>query len=259
MNYHIYIADAVGSDPARHFARVGLADLIDSAPPSCTEVRPPEGPDDGGGMLFTWQAAGAPLINAIDRTTQTWLPTVAREGFAAGVAWIGWQTASPPTPHDLLRPNPLSGPTIGLSGDRLWRVPVAKLLPRKFGQTPDGQPDMLLDERHVQLWEDASRYHDHILNWRETAAYGDLLAYPALGDEFQAALRVLGHNYRINETIARAFALFDHFDPLAILAASFEHDVSISFEIDNWIVAQKKTAVIPAGPASASSSPVASA
>lgn len=254
-HYSIYIPDVVGSNAAAHLERVGMADLLDPSGANCFEV-PIGGLDEADdaaahGVLIAWQDGPT----AIGGDNQKWRPVRIPRGESVAERpdfWIGWLTHWPPTPRDLYRVDALGGRRVRLRDGREWMIPIATLLPAFETLDVRGLPSREIDARYRQLWDDAARYHDHVLKWAmECRATGETVPMIALGDEFEAACRCLAANYRINATVARALSLVGWYQgsnlAIDILLATSEYDVTVSVAVANELVDQKKTAeVIPA-------------
>jgi len=95
----------------------GLDHVFDGEGPNC--VKTTGGPGGKAGILFTMQGATRTAAT-FDAATQTWT-----DG-PDGAYWIGYTTAEPPKPADLVRKRPIAGRTLTLLDGNAWIVPVAR-------------------------------------------------------------------------------------------------------------------------------------
>lgn len=145
--------------PAKWFREAGIGEMIadgDAMP----EVVSDEvaGPDQGRGRLAFWEERTPnpqPRLPQVDLERQVWHALPPRKGLPAGRAWIGWYKEQPPTPSDLLRKRPLQSVDVEL-GSYAWSVPVARLMPKVFGFSPEGVPIWNLEQNAHQAYAERS-------------------------------------------------------------------------------------------------------
>lgn len=158
--------------------------------------------------------------------TQTWQPLPGSD------CWIGWQTAHPPTPDDLLRqPGPrYPGPVVELNDGNDWIVPSC--MDQKHVMVPDGTG---WTTKNSSRWPDLYTLAEPVLAMIEANQTDEIEFDFNMAATF--VCEVLRLNYRITPAIAGALSLLDQdsLPRLAALASDFNRIFALIQEL-----AQKK-------------------
>ncbi len=118
--------------------------------------------------------------------------------------WLGFETASPPRPADLVRQEPLPGHPVTLGDGQLWRVPAERFLPNRLELDEDGHVQRVplpqfaaLKQQTRLLWDD----YLQVISAAGTPADGPPAEKKALrltdAEQFRLAAHYLGVNYRL--------------------------------------------------------------
>lgn len=177
-------------------------------------VEIPEGPDKGPGViLYPKQPAEsrAPLLGHSPET-RTWTNVFCTSSATQSVRWIGWDTAAPPGPEDLLRRVATGTRTVEDDHGQRWLVPTARSRDAKYGRLPCaftfragvGQPVARLKDAYRRLWELSGDVWDYYNPGRRDSPDGENPAgSPAReidGDDLIGiAAEALCANYRITQ------------------------------------------------------------
>ena len=158
--------------------------------------------------------------------------------------WLGWYTAEPPGPEDLLRPDAVDGlPVETLAGHR-WMVPLA----RGYADTPGNAgwycalPQTLVRDDEGQwtagevvakyrpLWDTACRWQDA----RDGVQPGeDGQAMVTFDNVIAAAVAVLAVNYHLSTAEVDLLGLLTTFEPARILDAAIDFEKQLEFAKKN--------------------------
>lgn len=104
------------------------------------------------GAMFTPAIFGQPSdVVVYQPSSQTWLDQ--------GSVWIGWETASPPGPAELAKPNRLPGYSVPDEVGQEWTIPIARspngreTVPSDFRFDPvTGEPKQVRKRAYDWLW-----------------------------------------------------------------------------------------------------------
>lgn len=192
----------------------GLSYAFPNGVPAISNAMPGNGPDGGAGAIWTDDEHYRYVASE-----QTW-------GQSMGV-WVGFNTASPPGPDDLIRPKPLDGSLLEMGDEREWLVPVARrwsaqdsqlvwqqALPSRLTFKPGNQVFIgSVLPRYARLWA-ICEADSRVGTSRELKEDRELL-----GDMnfVFAAIYVLQANYRISAPEVELLGLFTQETPRAIL------------------------------------------
>jgi len=172
-------------------------------------------------------------------------------------AWVGFYTADPPGPDDLVRPDPLPGVPVTLGDGRDWIVPVLLAwrgdedgagfqwqLPRRTDLDDEGRwvPGDVVP-RYRELFAQGQRWFDYITQrFTAKADESDDVDDPDATVEitldtqeyFDTALAVLSANYRLGRAEVALLGLFDDDVPGRVLNTAVDFPT-----FQAWL--QKKT------------------
>lgn len=164
MNQLLYYFPGVPRPDTALIAKCGLERIFATADFASCDSR---GPGDGRGALCLRGPLPVGFPLHYEPESQTW-----RE-CAAGAFHVGFATATPPGPDDLLRPEPVYGHTLKLLDDREWMIPAARLtdaphtlLPHAIGLDSAGQriyETLPIHQRLVSFADEAMRGFKSIL------------------------------------------------------------------------------------------------
>lgn len=268
--------ELVETNRFRHeiLAARGLGDVLRDVklwPKHCT-ISEGKGPDGLSGLLlYAVPARGLDDVPVQYDPRQTWQPV--DDG---ADRWIGWLTAAPPCPDDLLRnSDAVDGLRIDDAHGRAWSIPVARAPSRPYGRLPldlrferDGSSMGAVKPQHQWLWDVAGDVWDcfNYRRWKRAKEAGERPSSdrpldlpdidPPPGDTHdeawlrKQALALLGVNYRVGYAEANALlaaglaVLDDRFVQLACAAL-------INFDFVREL--QKKTTDEPLPPNSSAS------
>ena len=212
MNF-LYFLPGASAAGEKTLAAAGLAEIFAGGPVAQRRILN-TGPGGGAGLLL------APTDGPIDfqPRLQTWSPVPGPA--AAGRPWLGYTTADPPIPADLVRGEPLDGYGLQLGGEgpagpQRYTVPKARYwpegsaLPEALALGPDGalvrEPlrrfaalSALADEIAREVYQDAPGRDD--------------------ADAYATAVRILAVNYRLGPGECSALRLFETGTLFLILA-----------------------------------------
>ena len=153
---------------------------------------------------------------------QTWQQAPARQSLGDGGWWIGWETASPPTPADLQRREAVGGYAVRLEDGNDWLVPVARrfpsgtMLPERLALGPAGEWVSAVIPRFAKFAEQAERVWVEFQ--RQAGVPEAATAEPlSVADEIDIAVEALGINYRIGRVEASVLGLLTTTNKTAIL------------------------------------------
>lgn len=187
---------------------------------------------------------------------QTWRPLWRSPGETpAPPLYVGWWTAEPPTPADLVVPEPIPGHLVKLRDGREWLIPLAReysggawhralpgALTRLAGQWVSGD----IDSRYARLWDISAEFYSQMFGG--TLGQDHVLRFDFAGAN-DAAATVLGFNYRLGAEEIAALGLFD--DQLtaaaAILKALIDFDTFLAWQKKNQPPPTAATSSSPAG------------
>ena len=156
------------------------------------------GPDGGGGFLVVPTHPASPP-SMFQRAEQTW--------HRGPKFWVGWLTASPPTPADLVRDTVMGGTGVKLRDGNEWMIPRIHAvfpgrptnLPRVFGADDSGDWAPKIAPEYEGVCERAHRWWRAFLRLDgESVTEADLL---------DLAVDVLALNYRVSKAEVAAMGL----------------------------------------------------
>lgn len=191
--------------------------------PSSTAVQ--SGPGDvGRGALVAPPSVPVDRVRITDDDRQVWAPFPNQGASETPPLWVGYWAAEPPTPDEVVRPDPLPGHAVELADDRLWTIPVARrftpnaaekwasAIPRRC--TLNGSGEWVFGavlERHAELWEAAERYWDLFSSAvlaREDHADGDAVEI-RLPELLDGACTAIAANYYLSRAEIGLLGLLD--------------------------------------------------
>lgn len=215
-------------------AAAGLAYVFSEAPGErsftpCPLTRGTGGPDGKFGVIIADSRTVARVGYYADE--QTWLKMPAalvpdnpkseiRDPKL--IPWVGYFTADPPGPDDLVRQRVLPGHLVRMNDDREWLAPVARgwnddekkphpyiALPTLTGIDDDGAWSAGgVAPKHEQLWDIALGFWDAMISELNTdAEVGNKIVFDFAGQN-DAALAALQANYRIGKVEVALLGLF---------------------------------------------------
>jgi hypothetical protein len=218
---------------------LGLGYAFDRQITSCGVER---GPDGAAGTVVADPSRIDPSRIGYYPDAQTWrvfpnpqslipnpLPSV----------WIGYATAEPPGPADLIRLRPLDGHWVELADGRPWLVPIARgyssdgsggylALPQTIALDAVGKWDTgRVIPKYEALWSLAQRWWDSLIGARpaadsdaaRSAGEGLTTVVFEFSDWIDAAVTALAANYRVGPIEVDLLGLLTTETPRAILNA----------------------------------------
>ena len=239
-------------------ARVGLAGVFAADAPAVRGCD--RGPDGLQGVVVAVpgieQLAGTPARHGYFPDEQTWRNL--------GEYWLGWETAAPPRPADLRRPEMLAGYLIKLDDGSHWLCPVARsmprgsILPRRMSLGPNGEIVWQALPRYAAFCAMAERAW---LDYRRANGWldpNDQIVTLTSDDARDIAVACLAMNYRVGAAEVAALEILTEQNMLAVLDAMI--DVPALREVALRAAEQQKKnspATIPAGSSSDAGPPAA--
>lgn len=216
--------DAAGSVPLRRavLRERGLGDVFADVPfeqQSLWEL-PGRGPGDAPGCLLCYQAPSGAVPRRLGYypDEQTWQPV--GDG---SLLWIGIDSAEPPKPEEMARPQRVRGYALSLGDGNEWAIPVVRrhdpdhptLLPCAFTRDAAG--------RQVETVRNAYRPHWEAFRQAAEWVYGGMPA-ESIGREevVDLAVRAIGINYRFGWQEQNALQVIDSENYLTIVAAAVD-------------------------------------
>ena len=178
------------------------------------------GPDGNPGVVIAAKRTAGRVGYYPD--VQTWQQIPGSE------AWIGYVTAEPPKPADLLRSKPIAGHEVELGDGQRWLVPIASQATEKEGEYAGNVCALTVGlmrdsdgrwvrgevaDKHKSLWDLAEPCWDALVRGTEGPLRDSL---PAQGE---AAVAVLSGNYRLSDTEVDLLGLLDDKNVTEILLA----------------------------------------
>lgn len=217
------------------------------------------GPDGNRGLLVSdpKRLPAEKLAYLADK--QTWLKAP-----GDGAGWVGWYSAEPPRPRDLLRSQSLDGHLVRLGDGREWLAPVARGIRELHGEPiayravpggatlgDDGQwTGGAIQPRYRRLWEIATSFAEAFFE-SDDAAAGIEFDYD---DQQSRAVECLAANYAIGAIEVSALGLLDDqlYAAREILKASIDWPT-----LERWLKkkAAETSASNPVGSNSGNGSP----
>lgn len=207
-HYSIYIPGATAPQP-QLLDQVGLPGLVrdDDWGPQIIPILH-NGPDGGGGLLFTWLDVAGVENNPVaghSAERQRWAPAPRDpvRNLPEKRYWFGYEPLRPPTPTDLLRLHPLPGFHAILADGNEWQLPNSQRLPHRYALGEDGREKAVVKSayeevsRKMQWCYDAIEAYVRFGGDRNPVEYRDYLAW------------MLSQNYRLNLQICYWLQLFD--------------------------------------------------
>jgi len=218
------------------------------------------GPDGGRGHLLAIGTVAAPDsgLRSYAPAAQTWQP---EPEHVPPHYWLGWDTAEPPAPEDLLRPEPCGGHLTRLGDGALWLVPAARtieggsMLHKGIGIGPGGALVAAVLPRFCAFSAKAEALWQHIygsLEQDETAT--ESTATMEDKEAYLLAVEALAINYRLSTAEATVLGLLPEPSLDAVLRAIVDFP---SLEAFGRAIAASKKAAAEAprpGPSAISSS-----
>jgi hypothetical protein len=191
-----FLAGRKAPPDAGELAGLGLGHLA-GAPLACRECA--LGPEGRPGVLL---AAAAPEGLGFYPQRQRWMRLTG--GLLLVPTFVGLETAAPPTPADLARPEQIDGYRVVLGDGNPWVIPVARrfpagtCLPESLALGPDGKLIREVLPAYAGAWRLAQEVCADLAS--DGAEYGDPGLEPqAMTDAraFVVACEVLALNYRV--------------------------------------------------------------
>lgn len=188
---------------AESLKALGLSELIADGMPASAAVL--DGPGDRcGGLICDWPTLSSLPKLKYDAKQQDWYPAPAQGDLPAGRYWVGVSKNDPVKPHDIARSKQYESEPAALADGNTWLLPVAAMLPRRWGLQENGTPG-----RNVAPeFADFCRQAEDIFAGIALTAEGDKSAVTvAAGWSF--ACSALALNYRVNPFIVSLLGLID--------------------------------------------------
>lgn len=176
---------------------IGLSRVLDAGKVAACECE--RGPEEGVGRGLVVSHGGHSKVGIYPRE-QTWIKC------AGGKFWLGWNTATPPGPVDLQRPQRerVSGYSYKLGDDRVWDIPAARI---------GGDEAQTLLPQRVRLDAEGRRVYEALPQYRNLSQYAaqtlagfkfvfGLSDEPVVIDEdfkWKACVEALTTNYLVSE------------------------------------------------------------
>ncbi len=232
MSLLIFIPNVQGCDAPKHFAGVGLAELLREGDPRPNSNEPlVPGPGGKRGVIYSWGIA------AYKPDEQDWFEAKRAPLLPAGRFWCGWPKGQRPGPDELLRDRgtTLDGYRARLGDGKEWCVPNSMILPFRFALGDDGQIEKPIARpyeaiREQALWAlgEVERYvrQEADIDWEKAVKYCAFM---------------LSINYRVNLEICLALELFDDKNVGRIMSLSSDYERIVA------ILSEKKSPAAPAG------------
>jgi hypothetical protein len=237
MSAFLYFIPHVMVVAADDVRRVGITalDNLDSIGLCQTE----KGPNGGPGVVFATQpdtADGSLPKIGMYGARQQWIACF------GGQFWLGWETATPPTPSDLLRTECIAGHMAGLDDGNEWMIPTARAfgrgsaLPQALMLGPDGELVAQALPRFARLSNAAEKVFAAFLGDGE-----DL----TLQQCWDVAVMALGQNYRLSQWEVSALQLLNtdnvqtvlgHLIDMPTVLAKIKDEKKNQFDTDNLSV-----------------------
>lgn len=207
-HYSIYIPGATAPNPAL-LDQVGLPGLVrdNDVGPQLVPILN-NGPDGGGGLLFTWLDVAGIQNNPVQgysADVQRWEPAPRDPvlGLPEKRYWFGFEPQRPPTPEDLLRRNPLPGFHAPLADGNDWLVPNSQRLPHRFAFGADGHETTVVKPEYAELYRKMQWCYDAVEAYVRYGGRRD----PVQFRDYLAGM--LSQNYRLNLPLCYWLQLFD--------------------------------------------------
>jgi len=148
MSGFLYFIPGIKGLSRPDLGRYGLASVIGDAPFTGGEVD--RGPLDAGpGFLFALDRPGRPKLSAAGETKR-WRQ-------CTGGCVLGFDSADPPSPENLMREDAPVAITGKMSDGHAWALPAAKVLPAYFGLDDDGNQVVKFRHEWRELGEIAAK------------------------------------------------------------------------------------------------------
>lgn len=244
--------DLVDSDGRLNRAALREADLdrtledVRTVPDECVHSEC-VGPDKTRGHLLYPIPINGDLPKKVgyDGKRQSWRKA------GSGRHWLGYDPEAPPQPADLERKVQVGGIPIRDAHEQTWLVPLLRAVSNSRGRLSvafswdeHDQPQIGVDPRYADLWEQSARVWDLIDH--HTNSHGAVFSqsFDAETDAFllRYTLACLAINYRVNNAV---FRLLDAARPgwLDQSTASWMLNATVDlFKYRAFLEAQKKTA-----------------
>lgn len=232
---------------ADDFVAAGLAHALEEGLPIRTAGVWANGPDGGGGQIAVVDAGDPDRGYYPDR--QCWRQVPAQN------VWAGVWTDRPFDPESLARRRPIPGNPVELADGREWLVPIVRrwvsdetgagwcpALPvrSRLDESGQWQPGAVI-EKYARLWEIASNWDDALhAAVTEEIDDGKIRATFDFAGKHEAALTVLGHNYRLGAIEADLLGLLSDAHCQEILFVTIDFAERLAWQ-------QKKTEQAAAG------------
>lgn len=124
MHHLVYLPQHNTPTP-EHLAEVGLADHAAGAQLTALPVDRRVTGEHRGGLICSWGAP--PPLRLLEQLH--WLPAMPLDGLPAERYFLGLDDLRPPTPMDVLKPQPFEGSPVRLGDGQMWVIPHAGKLP----------------------------------------------------------------------------------------------------------------------------------
>lgn len=181
---------------------IGLGSLISGGMPASLQIL--DGPGDRcGGVICEWPTLDSLPNLRYDSSKQDWHPAPADGDLPAGRYWVGIAKGESVTPIEIARKNQYESDSVVLADGNAWLLPVAAMLPRRWGLQEDGTPGRNVSPEFADFCRQADMVFTNIM-----AGVGDESTVTvAAGWSF--ACNALTLNYRINPFIISLLGLID--------------------------------------------------
>jgi hypothetical protein len=199
-------------------AEFGCSDLARRVEPATAIIGDKGGPSGHAGLLILPQMCGDERDPGLfyRPELQTWQRIAIGDERAL---WIGWETANPPKPSDLLRESVIAGPDITLRDGHEWMVPFCFSERSYYTIGDNGEPVRKKEPQHPRLYDLVAPSYERLQLHYHSQLNGDDEDSPWNNDvEFSVAVKLLAENYRLSVPVALALGLLTVNDVPKIIA-----------------------------------------
>lgn len=231
-SFLVYIPGVTGAS-LDHLSRVGLGGLLDPhVSPDCTDMLR-HTPDGTQGVVFYWIDHLNPINTPFhlgNHADIDWSPAKPKGDLQAGRFYLGLCKGQRVTPDALLRTGNLGGAEVTLEDGQQWKIPTAKLLPKKYTiDEVSGAPVCRVATKYQQYFD--LSYRNYLAIMRQDPSHD-----VSVTGAWDFAEMALNWNYRITADVIDWLELIGDASMLYLLAAAYDSALIEAIE------AQKKTA-----------------
>lgn len=195
-HYQVFIP-GVHATKAEAFASVGLSDIADNATSGMTVA---EGPTGAAGTLYGWFTNKGGVYHKWAPDRQVSIPAIAGDELAESRYWVIIDPLKPPTPDELMRPQPYRGGSVVLGDSCRWLLPDAFDVPRTMLRMDNGETCYVPVRKLAQ-------FHAEACHWRQMFREMDVGSAVMLSEPIMESMRDfvamgLAANYRLIPEVA---------------------------------------------------------